>query len=57
MNRRTQKSSHFLIILELTIFSYRTFLKTGDWKLVASNQGNVLMANVYRVRIFLEFIF
>jgi competence protein ComEC len=29
---------------------HRTFLKTGDWKLVASNQGNVLMAKVYHIR-------
>ena len=29
---------------------HRTFLKTGDWELVAINQGNVFMAKVYRIR-------
>jgi len=29
---------------------HRTFLKAGDWKLIKSNQGNFLMAKVYRVR-------
>ena len=29
---------------------HRTFLKGGDWKLVAEHQGNFLMAKVYHVR-------
>lgn len=29
---------------------HRTFLKGGDWKLVAEHQGNFLMAEVYQVR-------
>ena len=29
---------------------HRTFLKGGDWKLVAEHQGNFLMAQVYMVR-------
>ncbi len=29
---------------------HRTFLQTGDWKLVKSNQGNFLMAQVYHIR-------
>ncbi len=29
---------------------HRTFLKTGEWKLLKSNQGNILMAQVYRIR-------
>lgn len=28
----------------------RTFLKPGDWKFVAHGQGNIFMANVYRIR-------
>ena len=29
---------------------HRTFLKAGDWKLLSSNQGNILMAKIYDVR-------
>ena len=29
---------------------YRSFLKTGDWKLVKQNNGNLVMSNVYQLR-------
>jgi len=29
---------------------HRTFLKTGDWKLVATGEGNIAMAKVYAIR-------